>query len=432
MEKIQSFMEEKILPFAIKLSGQRHLSAIRDGMSILIPLSIIGGLALVVAIPPIPADTTNGFLLAIKAWCSSNAAIFMMINQLTIGIVSIYVVAGVAYQMAKQYKLSTITNLVSAIFIFLVIAGKPQDGAIPLGGLGATSMFSALIIALLVVEVNRFFVKNNITIRMPAAVPPNVAAPFTILIPTVANLVLFITLDLISTKFVGVGLTQLVYALLQPILGTGDGLFFIIFICIMSIVFWFFGIHGGNMIGIVTGPITTLNLALNSEAYASGAEIPKVWVGFYSGIFGDQLAQMALIITLLLVARSARLRSIAKISLPPAMFQITEPLTFGLPTVLNIMTLIPIVICTVLNLTVSYLLMDAGLIGKYFISLPFTVPGPLNALLSTLDIKAAILWFVLLPINILIMLPFMKTYDKQVLLEESNVEDNKTEELLEA
>lgn len=422
MEKFQKFMEEKVLPIAMKLTEQRHLAAVKDGMSVLIPISIIGGLALVVAIPPIPADTTVGFLIAIKNWTSANAAIFFAINGLTLGIISVYVVAGVSYNLAKKYELNTITNVIAALFVFLLVAAKPADGGLPTAGLGATSMFSALIISLVVVEINRFFIQKNITIKMPSTVPPNIAAPFIILIPMVVNIAFFVLLDTLSLNLMGVGLTNLVYAVLQPLLGQGDGLLFIIFICMLSIVFWFFGIHGGNMIGIVTGPITTLNLALNSEAYASGKPLPKIWVGFYSGVFGDQLAQMALLISIFIVAKSVRMRSVAKVAMPPAVFHITEPLTFGLPTVLNIMTVIPIIICTILNLTVSYLLMDAGLIGKYVLSLPFTVPGPLNAWLSTMDIKALILWFALLPINILIMIPFMKTYDKQVLAEEAALE----------
>lgn len=418
MQKLQKFMEEKILPFAVKLGQQKHLAAVRDGMSILIPITMIGGLALIIAIPPIPATTTNGFLLLLIKWSQMVAPVFMTINQLSIGVISIYVTAGIAYQLAKTYELNTLTNVVSAIFIFLLVASKPAEGALQMSGLGATSMFSAIFIALAVVEVNNVFIKRNLTIKMPEMVPQNVAAPFTILLPTIANVALFISLDQLALRFLGSGLTDLVYVVLQPLLGTGDGLFFILFICIVSVIFWFFGIHGGNMIGIVTTPITTLNLALNAEAYANNLPLPKIWVGFYSGIFGDQLAHMALLIAIFIAARSIRLKSIAKIAVVPAMFQITEPITFGLPTVLNIMTLIPILICTVMNITISYLLMDAGVIGKFFVNLPFTVPGPLNAFLSTMDIKAAILWFVLLPINILIMLPFMKTYDKQVLVEE--------------
>lgn len=418
MDKLQKFMEEKILPFAVKLGQQKHLSAVRDGMSVLIPLTMIGGLALVIAIPPIPADTTNSFLLMLREWSAMVAPIFRAINQLSIGVISIYVTAGISYQLAKTYELNTLTNMVSAVFIFLLVASKPADGALQMSGLGATSMFSAILIALIVVEVNNLFVRKNLVIKMPEMVPQNVAAPFTILLPTIANVALFVTLDQVSMAFLGSGITDLIYVVLQPLLGTGDGLAFILFICVLSVIFWFFGIHGGNMISIVTGPITTLNLALNAEAYANNMPLPKIWVGFYSGIFGDQLAHMALLIAIFIAARSIRLKSIAKVAVVPAMFQITEPITFGLPTVLNIMTLIPILICTVLNITVSYLLMDAGVIGKFMISLPFTVPGPLNAFLATMDIKAALLWFVLLPINVMIMMPFMKTFDKQIIEEE--------------
>lgn len=417
MEKLQQFMEEHILPVATKIASQRHLLAMRDGMTILISLSILGGLSLVVAVPPIPADTTNGILLAIKEWCATYGYLFSNIYYVTIGIVSIYVTAGVSFNLAKSYGMNGITNMASAIFVFMMVAAGADGVSLQTSGLGGNGMFMSIVIAMIVVEVNRFFLENNITIKLPDAVPPNVSAPFTILIPTIINAVLFTLLNLFSIQMTGSGLINLIYTILQPLISAGDGLPFILFAAILSIVFWFFGIHGGNMTAVFS-PIVTMNLALNSAAYANNTELPKIWVGNYIMVFGDQVGYMAMIIAIFIACRSARLKSVSKVAVLPAVFQITEPLTFGLPTVLNVVTVIPIIICTVINLTTSYLLMSSGIIGKFFVALPFTVPGPLNALLSTMDFKAMILWFILLALNILIMIPFMKVYDKQVIAEE--------------
>ena len=174
------------------------MASIRDGMSLLIPLTIIGGVAMILAIPPIPAgiEGTNffyNFLLAWKNFASNFYNTLMVPYNLTIGIISVYVVMGISYQLARSYELNAINNMVCALLVFLCIAGFPENDLVfSTSQLGSTSMFAGIIIAIVVVEINRFFTSHNICIKLPSSVPPNVAAPFNVLIPTIANIVLFL------------------------------------------------------------------------------------------------------------------------------------------------------------------------------------------------------------------------------------------------
>ena len=102
---------------------------------------------------------------------------------------------------------------------------------------------------------------------------------------------------------------------------------------------------------------------------------------------------------------------------------INEPLVFGVPTVLNILTFIPSMICVAINLVVAYLSTAAGLMNKTCMSVPWTLPAPLYAFLSTMDYRAIIIWFVLFAINIIIFIPFMKSYDKQMDLEDEKLSE---------
>ena len=122
---------------------------------------------------------------------------------------------------------------------------------------------------------------------------------------------------------------------------------------------------------------------------------------------------------ILLFCKSSQAKSIAKIASVPAFFNINEPLIFGLPTVLNPFTLITFLICNNLNFTIVYLLMDSGFLGRFFVQLPFTVPGPLQAWLASMDAKSILVWLALLALDIVIALPFIKAYDKQLLASES-------------
>lgn len=427
MDRFQGFMEEKILPFATKLGNQRHMAAIRDGMSILIPLTIIGGLAMILAIPPVPAGLENtnffnGLLLGWQSWAATYNATLMIPYYLTIGIISIYVVAGVSYRLAKSYEMDGINNMIAALLVFLCIAGFPDGATIQAGKLGADAMFTGLLIAIIVVEINRFFIKKNICIKMPAAVPPNVAAPFNVLLPLGFNVILFLFLNMLSTDLTGGGLTMLIYKLFQPLISASGSLPSILLINFIMTTFWFFGIHGGNMVSVVVSPITTMGLALNADAYANNLPLPQIFAGAVNSVFGNWITYIAMLIVMLLMCKSAQMKSVSRVAVIPTLFNINEPMIFGIPTVLNVFTYIPLLICSMLNFSVAYLLMDANIIGRFFVTLPFTVPGPLQAFLATMDWKTIIVWFALLVVDCFIVFPFLKTYDKQLLAKEAQEE----------
>lgn len=438
MDKFQQLMERFIVPIAQKIGNQRHLASVRDGMTILVPITIIGGIFCLLAVPPVDLAKIQGtnffyrFLIAWKHFADANSAMLMTPYNLTIGIISIYVVAGVAYRLAASYKMNTLTNVIVSLFIFLLIAAPPQTfkvdkaaiSAMPTGQLGAGAMFAAIITAIIVVEIAHFCEKKNIVIKLPESVPPNVAAPFTALIPMIFSLLLFMGGNALCTNATGAGLTQLVFKIFQPLISATGSLPSIILINVLMTMFWFFGIHGGNMVGVVVTPITTMNLALNAEAYAAGKALPAIFAGSVNSVFGGWISYTAMAIVILIGCKAASLRSVAKVAITPSIFNINEPLIFGVPTVLNPFTVVGFLICNNVNFSIAYLLMKAGIIGKFFITLPFTVPGPIAAFLATMDIKATVLWFVLLALDIVILLPILKAYDKSVIkMEQEELEE---------
>lgn len=427
MDKFQAGMEKYLVPVGMKISSQRHLAAIRDGLTVMIPMTIIGGFACLLAVPPVPATITEpsnffyALLLAWKAWAAANSAVLMVPYQLSIGIISIYVVAGVAYRLAKNYEMDPINNTLSALFVFLCVSNVVDlaTGSLSIARLGAGYMFSAMVVAILVVEINRFFIKKNIVIKLPDTVPANVAAPFNVLIPLVACVIGFTLLNVLCTNLTGDGLTGLVYKVFQPLMRATGSLPSILLINFLMTTFWFFGIHGGNMVGVVTSPITTAALAANMEAYTAGTELPYIFAGSVNSVFGNWITYTAMLIVIFTICKSNQLKSVAKVAIVPSCFNINEPSIFGIPTVLNVYTYVPMLICSIVNFSSYYLLANAGILGKFFVTLPFTVPGPLAAFLGTMDIKTIILWAVLFVVDYFILMPFITTYDKQLVAQES-------------
>ena len=162
-DKFQNVMEEKVVPVATRIASQKHLSALRDGLTILIPFTVIGGISLMIANPPVdlevmkPTNFFFQFMIMWKNWATDWATLLTIPFHLTIGIISVYVVLGISYRFSKYYKMEALPNSLTALFVFLCVAGVPQsinEGSfIDVSGLGASSMFAAIIIAILVVMV---------------------------------------------------------------------------------------------------------------------------------------------------------------------------------------------------------------------------------------------------------------------------------------
>lgn len=427
MDRFQNYMERKLVPIATKIGQQRHLSALRDGLTLLVPLTIIGGITLMIANPPVDSETIHAtniffkFLLEWKQFSVNFADILSIPFNLSIGVISIYIVLGISYRLAQSYNLLALPNAVTALFSFLIITAIPrnvEDGHfIDISKLGTNSMFTAIVVALAVTEINYYLFKHNIKIKMPSSIPPMVAAPFEILIPMVVNMLLFLVLDNVLRVSLGIAFCDIVFMIFQPIISTTSSLPSMIIIVELTVIFWFFGIHGDNMVSFVTTPIFTGNLIANLDAYQQGKEIPNIVAGNFTFIFGLAIVYLAILFNLIFVSKSETLRALGKMAIPSSLFNINEPLVFGVPTVLNVLMLIPSLICVPINVATAYILTSLGVISKTTVSLPWTIPAPLYALLSTMDWRAMIVWLVLFIINFVIFIPFIKTYDRQLIIE---------------
>lgn len=423
---LEEKMEKYLLPFATKLNDEPHLAALKSGMTVTIPLMIIGGFAMLLAVPPIPPGSTNSFLLAWGNWAAANSNVLMAPYHLTIGIISIYVVFAVAFSLAKEYKLDGMTNAILALFLFWLTSASPitlESGqlVVPMGGLGAVSMFYSIIVAFVTVDIMKFMMSKNIKIKLPDSVPSNVTAPFEALIPAVFLTILFILLNIVCMNMTGGNLSTLVFTMLRPLISASSSLPATIMLSMLLSLFWFFGIHGNNMIAGVLGPITTANLVMNAEYYINGTGTFAPLSGGFLTIFGNWMSYPAMVLCFFLVAKSTTLKSIRKVTVIPDIFNINEPLTFGVPVVMNVTIALPIMLINIINCTVAYLVMSSGAVNSISVSLPFTVPGVLQLFLGTGgDFRAVVLWLVLFVISVLLMFPFVKMYDKQLLVEEES------------
>ncbi len=434
-EKLNSILEKYLLPIADVLANQRHLKAMRDGFVYSIPLTIMGGLTLIVANPPVGKDVvaTNAFLrfmVAWRDWASANSDAILLPFKMTMGIMALFVAIGIAYSLAREYKMNTLSASIISGATFLIVAAPLQEGNLSTTYLDAKGLFTAIIIGFLTVEITRFLkLLKNITIKMPEGAPPAVSPSFDALIPLAINVLFFHFINLIVQSISGMIIPQAILTGLAPALETLDSPLPIFILSTLSQLLWFVGIHGASVTSAVRNPIALSNLGANAEAYLAGQPLPYIFTDTfwsYYIVLGGSGATLGLTL-LYLRSKSKQLNGIGKVALLPAIFSINEPIIFGTPMVLNPVMFIPFVFVQGINGVVAYYAIKWGLVRASFGTVPWTTPAPIGAFLSTLDWRAVVLVFALLVLDIILYYPFFKVYERQLIKEESGKEDIEAE-----
>lgn len=414
MNSFFAFLEKHLLPPMEKLSEQRHLRAIRDGIISTIPLIIVGSFFLIIAFPPVPAWT---------AAVAPYVAKILYPYRLTMGAMALYASFGIGYNLSKTYKLDPLAggSLSAAAFLLtsLPIAVKENDlgWTLPLGNLGGAGMFTAIIMSIFAVEIMRIAKEKNLTIKMPEGVPESVASSFAALIPaSVIIIVIWIIRDLLNFD-----IQQAIINLFKPLVVAGNTLPGVLIPILLVTLLWACGIHGDSIVGTVARPIWLTLLDGNMAAHAAGKAIPNiapepffqwfVWIGGSGATIG--------LVLLMLTAKSRYLKDIAKASLLPGICNINEPVIFGAPIMLNPLLMIPFIVAPLVNGIITYFAMYSGIVAKPVILAPWTLPAPIGAFLATGgDLKAVVLVLINILIATIIYYPFFKAYDKKMVSEQ--------------
>lgn len=453
MEKFNEIANRTLVPIASKLANQRHLASIRDGMVVAIPLSILGGICLIISTPPFKPETLGdwGFisdmLLGWYNWAQANKAMLQLPYNMTMALMGLFVAFAIAYNLAKRYNMAPLNASIVSTAVFLMVSA-PVSKAVPVEAinegtavadmLGQTSafipttyldakgIFTAIIVAIGCVEIMQFLLKKNIRFKLPQGVPPAISSSFDAIIPLFLCVIVFYALSLFVQNISGELLPSMIMSILAPAISGLDSLWGICLITMIAQVFWFFGLHGASITQPIRLPFMQMYLVANIAAFSANEEIPHFFTQpFWSYVIalGGGGATLGLCL-LLLKSKSAELKTLGKLSIGPAFFNINEPIIFGLPMVLNPMMMIPFIFVPVVNTIITYSCMYFGIVGKGVIETPWTTPAPLGAALGCMDIKAGVLVIGLIILDMILYYPFFKLMEKQKLEEEQGTENN--------
>ncbi|MEA1011065.1 MULTISPECIES: PTS sugar transporter subunit IIC [Bacillus cereus group] len=419
MNKFVTFLDKNLSGPMARLSEQRHLQAIRDGVISALPFIIVGSFFLIVAFPPLPKDSF------ISVWALKNQTSILIPYRLTMFIMSLYIAFGIGYNLAKSYKLDALSGAQLAVCsLLLTLTPELIDKKgfmLPMTNLGGHGLFVTMIVSILSVEILRFCKKNNVTIKMPEQVPPSVSRSFEALIPAAFVIII---MSLITVVF-KVDVHYVVDKLAAPLVKAGDSYFGVIIPVFLITFFWSFGIHGVSVVGTVARPLWDVYLGKNGEAVASGAShfpfiAPEPFYQWFIWIGGSG-ATLGLVLAMIVFGRSKYSKALSRTCIVPGIFNINEPVIFGLPIVLNPILIIPFVITPLVTATIAYAATAMGFVTPTHIMPPWTLPAPIGAYLATGgDWRAIVLVFINIAISFLIYLPFFKMYDKNMLEIEKN------------
>ena len=422
MNGFVGFIEQKLMPVANKVGMQRHMVAIRKGIIATLPLTIVGSFFTILLNFPIES---------VAAFIEPYREVLDIPFRYTVGLLALYATFGIASSLAKSYKLDSLTAGILATMSFLITAAPPirvlesVEGVIDAGrfinvaNLGSGSLFGAIVTAILSVEIYRFFIVKNITIKMPDGEPPEVTNSFMALIPGGAILVLF----WVIRHIIGFDINGFLSNLLMPLKDVlaGNSLFGGLLTVFLICFFWVLGIHGPAIMGPVIRPFWDISIAENMEVFQSTGnahELPNIFTEQFLQWFvwiGGAGTTLALVV-LFLFSKSNYLKQLGRLSILPGIFNINEPVIFGAPIVMNPILGIPFLVAPLITTTISYFATTTGIVPMMAARLGFAIPAPIAAWMSTnWSVAAGILVVVNFLITLAIYYPFFKVFEKQQL-----------------
>lgn len=419
--KFMQFLERFFLPIADKLNNNRYLGALRDGFMVALPIIIFGSMFVVIANLPF-LDR----LLSEDAYTAYKDALGPA-SAATLTIMGMFVIAGIAYKLTEYYEGEAIYGGVTALASFLILTPQMLEGVsgvIPTSSLGAEGLFLGIITAFMSAEFYRFFLQKNWMIKMPPGVPEAVSRSFSSLIPITMTLSIFLLIRVLFSLTSFETVQNFIYTVIQqPITALGSGLPAAVIAVLLIQVFWFFGLHGQIIVNSVMDPIwMTLSLE-NYQAFQAGEErlhiVNNQFIDTFIVGMGGSGMTMAVILGLFLVAKSKQLKQLGKLGAPPAVFNVNEPIIFGLPIILNPLVVIPWLLAPVVITIITYFSMSVGLVPvSTGVHVPWTTPIFIGGMLTTNSIAGGIMQLVNLVIVTLIWIPFLKLLDKRYFGEE--------------
>ena len=427
---------EKLLMIANKISGQKHMSAIKNAFSTLMPVIITGAFCTLVT-NVVCSTTTAGISLAKVpgfAWLELLSPIFNAANYATLNFFTIGAVILIGLELGIKNEIKGFAPAIIALCSYVACCPTYINVTLESGEIikvadvfgknytAARGLFLGMVIALISVELFTLIVKSKkFEIKMPDSVPPNVATSFNVLFPSMMTIIALSGVNYGVTQLTGMTLYDIIYTMLQkPLEAVMQGLPGLLTLMLVAQLFWIIGIHGNQIIKPVREPLLNAAILANTDLVNSGnfvrEELNIINMSFWDVYMsmGGSGVTIGLIVAIFLFSKREDYKNIAKLSLAPGVFNINETMTFGLPIMLNPILAIPFIITPLVTGTIAYILTAIGFADVLVYAIPWTTPPILSAwLASGGSMTAVITQLICIAVSIVIYIPFVIAANKQ-------------------
>lgn len=405
----------------------KYLSAIKNAFQNFMPLTIAGAVGILWCNVLVNEGTGLGmFFKPIMALEFLNPA-FNAVNFCTISCITVGITLGISQEIGvwnmgadKAGYTPALVGLASWLSVTNTshVIGEASFSGIASNELGATGLFTGMIMGVLGVELFCFLEKQDaLKIKMPEQVPPGVARAFEVLVPATITLIITAIIGSTCYQLTGLYLNDIIKNSIQGPLGAlGATIPGVMIIYILIMLFWLVGIHGNNMLSAVKEALFTPLALENVEKFSHG-EKPTNIINMYSlqmwGEFGGSGVTLGLVIAILIFSKREDNRAIAGLSIVPGLFNINETVTFGVPMVLNPILGIPFVVAPLITIIIGYVLTVIGFCPVACLTVPWTTPPLLLGFLCTgANIMGAVTQAILIVVSTVIYTPFLLAYEK--------------------
>lgn len=405
-----------------KISRNIYLSAIKDGFLAAMPVILFSSIfILIAAIPPIFGVTLPA---SFETW-------LWKIYDFTMGLVGMLVAGTTARCLAGSMNrkmpdgkvINETSVMLASICGMLLLAVNKTDGAFVADYMGTKGLLSAFVAAFITVNMYKFCIKRDITIKMPPEVPGSISQNFRDVFPFSFSVVACAIIDLISRYFINAPFGEMFSKLLSPLFSAAESYPGMALIWFLVPMFWFVGVHGPSVVKPGLSSALYGNTEENLRLFQNG-EHPFHSLtenfGNFIGELGGTGATFIVPIIFILLMRSKQLKAVGKASIIPVMFAVNEPLLFAAPIILNPYFLVPFCLAPVANVLIGKLFIDVFGMNGFMYVLPWATPGPIGTVLSTnFQPISFVLAATLLIVDFFIYMPFCKAYDKVLVEQEA-------------
>ena len=423
MDKLIKLLET-MKPLFEKVSNNIYLRAIRDGFVSCIPVILFSSIFILVACVPEIFE---------YKWPDYISSVLWQAYNFSMGILAILMVATIAksltdslnHKLPKLRQINDVSVMIVSIICLMLLAVEPMKGGISTEFMGTKGLLSAFVVAFSVPNIYKFFVKRNITIKLPDEVPHYIAQTFADLIPLSFAVLVFWLFSVVFKNTTGMMFGAWILEVFKPLFVAADGYIGVAIIYGAMAMFWFVGIHGPSIVEPAVTAIYIANIEANLQIVSAGGHATNILThptSYFVATIGGTGATLMFCAMCAFIAKSKQLKAVGRASIVPVCFAVNEPILFGAPIVLNPVLFVPFILAPIANVWIFKFFVDNLGMNAFTYILPWTTPAPIGLIVGTGFAKLAfILAPLLLFVDTVLYYPFFRVYDAQLVARETAI-----------